>query len=161
MGYVKYFLGIELARSSEGLFISQRKYILDMLQDVGLSNAKHAPFPMAKALRLSPNMGDLMPDPEKYRKVVGKLLYLSLTRPDITYSVQQLSQFLQSPRIPHWQAVVQVLKYLRGCPSKGVFFPAASSFKLQAYCDADWAACPTSRRSITGFCIFLGSALIS
>ncbi|KAL0300227.1 UNVERIFIED_CONTAM: Retrovirus-related Pol polyprotein from transposon RE2 [Sesamum angustifolium] len=97
----------------------------------------------------------------KYRRLVGRLLYLGFTRPDISYSVQQLSQFLTRPCEAHWKAAVHVVRYLKGTPTKGLFLPSKSSFELRAYCDADWASCSDSRRSLTGFCIFFGDALIS
>ena len=91
LGLARYFLGIEIARSSTGNFLNQRKYILDILADAGLTAAKPAKFPMAKGLKLSAETGVLLEDPEFYRKIFGRLLYLTLTRPDISYVVQHLS----------------------------------------------------------------------
>lgn len=160
MGQARYFLSIEIAHSPDGL-LSQHKYIMDILQETGLMNAKPTLFPMNKGLRLDDTTCDLLTTPDKYKKIVGKLLYLNMTRSNITFTVQQLSQHLQNPRSTHWQALTHLLKYLRGCPYMGLFFLASSSFQLQAYCDADWATCHTNRRSIFEFCNFLGSSLIS
>jgi len=102
LGLARYFLGIEIARSSTGTFLNQRKYIQDILADAGLTVAKPAKFPMAKGLKLSVETGVLLEDPESYRRIVGRLLYLTLTRPDISYVVQHLSQFLQAPKVPHY-----------------------------------------------------------
>lgn len=88
MGYTKFFLGLEIARFEEGLYLNQRKYILDIMQDAGLTKAKTASSPMIKGCKLSPDMGDELHNLEGFRRLVGRLLYLSLIRPDITYSVQ-------------------------------------------------------------------------
>ncbi|KAK4401993.1 Retrovirus-related Pol polyprotein from transposon RE1 [Sesamum angolense] len=95
------------------------------------------------------------------QNVVVRLLYLGFTRPDISYSVQQLSQFLQHPTDQHLCATLHVVRYLKGSPHTGLFFPSSNSFQLVAYTDADWASCVDTRRSVTGYCIFLGSTLVS
>ena len=102
LGLARYFLGIEIARSNIGTFLNQRKYIMDILSDTGLNAAKPAKFPMANGLKLSTETGELMPNPEVYRRIVGHLWYLIITRPDISYVVQHLSQFLQAPKVPHY-----------------------------------------------------------
>ncbi|KAL0295904.1 UNVERIFIED_CONTAM: Retrovirus-related Pol polyprotein from transposon RE2 [Sesamum angustifolium] len=150
MGAARYFLGLEIARSTSGLYVAQTKYVLDIVHDAGLSNAKgvSTPFPQGS-------------NNDSYRRLVGRLLYLSFTRLDISHSVKQLSQFLNHPCEAHWNAALHVVRYLKRCPSKGLFFPSQNSLDLRAYCDADWASCTDSRRSLSGFCIFLGPALIS
>lgn len=160
-GYAKYFLGLEIARSDQGTFLSQRKYILDILEDTGLTGCKPAPTPLPQGIKLSNKVGTPLLDAEKYRRLVGRILYLNFPRPDVTFAVQQLSQFINAPYSSHWDAVTHVLRYLKGCPSLGLFYPSTNTFDLQAYCDADWGTCPDTRKSITGYCIFLGSALIS
>ena len=93
---------------------------------------------------------------------MGRLLYLNFTRPDISHAVQQLSQFLHAPTDLHWKAAVHVLRYLKGTPSKGLFFPKDSSpITINAYSDPDWATCTDTRKSLTGYCIFLGTSLVS
>ncbi|KAL0326589.1 UNVERIFIED_CONTAM: Retrovirus-related Pol polyprotein from transposon RE2 [Sesamum angustifolium] len=148
-------------RSTSGLYVAQTKYVLDIVHDVKLSNAKGVSTPFPQGLKLSSDCGALLPNPDSYRRLVGRLLYLGFTRPDISHSVQQLSQFLNHPCEAHWNAALHVVRYLKGCPSKGLFFPSQNSLDLRAYCDADWASCTDSRRSLSGFCIFLGPALIS
>ncbi|KAL2239042.1 UNVERIFIED_CONTAM: Retrovirus-related Pol polyprotein from transposon RE2 [Sesamum indicum] len=161
LGDARYFLGLEIARSSSGLYIAQTKYTLDIVRDTGLLHAKPASSPFPPGLKLAAASGTLFSNPGSYRRLVGRLLYLGFSRPDISYSVQQLSQYLNQPCDSHWKAALHVVRYLKGCPAKGLYFPAASSFNLRAFCDADWASCLDSRRSLTGYCVFLGDALVS
>lgn len=157
----KYFLGMEIIRSEAGTSLNQRKYILDILSSTGLIGCKPVATPLPTGLTLSRKLGTILPDPEKYRRLVGQLLYLNLTRPDISHAVQQLSQYMNAAYSGHWDAALHVLKYLKGCPSLGLFYSASSSTCLEAYCDADWGTCPDSRVSLTGYCIIFGDSLIS
>ena len=116
---------------------------------------------MDSNLRLSKHEGLLLDDPTSYRRLMGKLLYLTITRPDLVYSIQVLSQFMSQPRQPHLDATTKVLHYIKSAPSQGLFFPVSSDFKLKAFCDADWATCPDTRKSVTSFCLFLVESLIS
>ena len=161
LGLARYFLGIEISRSSAGTSLNQRKYITDILSDAGMTGCKPAKFPLPQGLHLSTITGPALDDPEPYRRLIGRLLYLTLTRPDISYAVQHLSQILRSLAEPHYQAVVHVLRYLKGTVNKGLFYPADCDLCLHAYCDADWGSCRFSARSLTGYCVFLGSSLIS
>lgn len=104
-----------------------------------------------------------MQDLEKYRRLIGRLLYLGFTQPDLTYATQQLSQFVHEPHQCHWDVATYILHYLKEKPALGLFYPSkpTSSHTLEAYCGADWAACRDTRRSITGYCIFLGECLVS
>lgn len=97
-----------------------------------------------------------MSAPAPYRLLVGRLLHLTVTRPDITYVVNLLSQFMATPRETHWQVALRAVKYIKATPEYGIMLFSDSSLQLHAYCDADWASCPTSRRSATGYCTFLG-----
>ncbi|CAL2242392.1 unnamed protein product [Prunus armeniaca] len=159
LGDLKYFLGIEVSRSKKGIYVSQRKYALEILKDYGFLGARPVDFPMEEA-KLS-DKGELLKDPEKYRRLVGRLLYLTITRPDITYSVHVLSRFMHQPRLPHMDAALRVVRYLKSTPGQGLLFQSDNKLDLIAYCDSDWAGCPITRRSTTGYCVFLGNSLIS
>ncbi|KAJ3688563.1 hypothetical protein LUZ61_017727 [Rhynchospora tenuis] len=116
---------------------------------------------MVQNEKLSDDTGELLEDSGVYRRLGGRLIYLTITRPDITYSVHVLSQFLQNPRKPHLEAAYRVLRYLKGSPGHGILLSRISSLSIRAYCDSDWAGCPTTRRSTTGYVTFLGTSPVS
>ncbi|XP_061351744.1 uncharacterized mitochondrial protein AtMg00240-like [Gastrolobium bilobum] len=112
-------------------------------------------------LKLSSIAGDLLLDASLYRRLIGRLLYLTITRPDLSYVVNHLSQFTVSPRVPYLQAVHRLLGYVKHNVGQGLFFSSSASIQLNAFCDFDWAACPDRRRSISRFCVFIGDSLVS
>ncbi|KAL0441231.1 UNVERIFIED_CONTAM: Retrovirus-related Pol polyprotein from transposon RE2 [Sesamum radiatum] len=118
LGPVKYFVGLEIARASEGLALTQGKYIGDILNDMGLQDAKTTTTPLPAGIKFTTQSDNVLPHPAVYRRLVGRLLYLNFTRPDIAHATQQLSQFLQTPCQQHWDAAVHLVKYLEGTKQK-------------------------------------------
>jgi hypothetical protein len=161
LGVLKYFLGIEVARSPTGLFLCQRKYAFDIISEVGLLGAKPSSFPIVQNHQLGKADGPLLANPESYRRLVGRLIYLVVTRPDLAYVVHILSQFMHQPRQEHWEAALRVVRYLKGSPGQGVLLRSDNDLTLKGWCDSDWDACPLTRRSLTGYIVFLGDSPIS
>jgi len=122
LGKLKYFLGIEVAHSDKGNSLCQRKYCLDLLKDSSMLGCKPSSTPMDNSLRLHNDSSSFLDDPLSYRRLVGRLVYLTSTHPDIAFATQQLSQFMSKSTKAHHAAVVRVLQYLKGCPGKGLFF---------------------------------------
>ncbi|KAF5199308.1 Retrovirus-related pol polyprotein from transposon tnt 1-94 [Thalictrum thalictroides] len=157
-GPLHYFLGIDVSSLRSGLHLSQTKYTLELLICSNMLDCKPCSTPLRAKSQLSVSDGTLLPDASEYRHLVGSLQYLTLTRPDIAYVVHIVSQFMSAPRTDHYTAVKRILRYLKGSLDFGlVFRPSAGALSLHAFSDADWASCPDSRRSTTGFCVFLGS----
>lgn len=117
--------------------------------------------PLESTVKLKANEGALLKDPTHYRKLVGKMNFLTNTRIDIAYSVQHLSQFLQSPREPHLKAAYHVLRYLKADPCLGIFLSNSTDCSVTAYCDSNWASCPDSRKSVSGYIVLMGDSPIS
>ncbi|KAL0312159.1 UNVERIFIED_CONTAM: Retrovirus-related Pol polyprotein from transposon RE1 [Sesamum radiatum] len=161
LGDARYFLGLEIARNSSSTYLAQMKYTLDIIKDTGLQHSKSVSIPFPSDLKLTANSGTRLQHPDIFRRLVGPLLYLGFTKPDISHSVQQLSQFLNHPCEGHLSAALHVVRYLKGCPSQGFFLPTSNNFELSVFSDADWASFKHSRRSLTEFCVFLGSAFVS
>ncbi|GJY81460.1 retrovirus-related pol polyprotein from transposon TNT 1-94 [Tanacetum coccineum] len=161
LGSLKYFLGIKLSRSSNGICLSQRKYYLDLLDDAGQIKAKPCDEPMIPKLKLKSEDGILLHNLEKYRRVVGKLNYLTITHPDIAFPVSVVSQFLTAPRMSHWDVVTQILGYLKGTPRLGILYANHGHHIAEGFTNADYAGCPNTSRSTTGYCVFVGGNLVS
>nr|GEX49975.1 retrovirus-related Pol polyprotein from transposon TNT 1-94 [Tanacetum cinerariifolium] len=154
-------LGIEFLRNSKGIAMTQRKYALDLIDYAGLQNEKPSKTPLDLRTKLTYTYGEPLADPSQYRTLVGKLIYLTISRPDIAFAAQLLSKFSQNPDISHLQALTRVIRYLKLSPGQGLFFLKVNYPVLHAYYDGDWVSCPSSKRSVSGFGIFLGNSLIS
>lgn len=141
--------------------MSQRKYVVNILQDSRLLGARPNKFSMEQNLKLTPTDGVLLSDPTKYRRLVGRLIYLTVTRPDLVYSVRTLSQFMHEPRKPHWDATLRILRYIKSNPGQDLLFSSTNCLTFKAFCDLDWGGYCATRISVTGYCIFLGDSLIS
>ncbi|KAH9764049.1 retrovirus-related pol polyprotein from transposon RE1 [Citrus sinensis] len=161
LGDFNYFLGLEVTPSSAGLHLSQTKYVGDILKNAHMLDSKGCNTPMSVADKLYKDKGKLFENPSLYRSVIGSLQYVTLTRPDIAFTVNKLSQFLAAPTVLYWQACKRVLRYLQCTATYGIQFYNSKSFSLTAFSDADWGSDPDDRRSVGGYCIFLGSNLVS
>ena len=161
LGLLKYFLGIEVARSPQGMYLNQRKYILDLLSETGLLGAKPVSHPIEQNHKLATSTSKELMDPTRYRRLVGRLIYLAHTRPELSYAIHLLSQFMHSPRTEHWDAVMRVIRYLKNNPGQGILLRAGSDLKLTAWCDSDYATCPETSRSLTAWFIQLAGSPIS
>ncbi|XP_059635870.1 uncharacterized mitochondrial protein AtMg00810-like [Cornus florida] len=139
LGALKYFLGMEFVRSREGIFVNQRKYVLDLLNERGLLGCKAANTPIEVNLKLEAAEPKNMVDRERYQRLVGRLIYLSHTRPDIAFAVSMVSQFMHSPESEHFEVVYRILRYLKGSPGKGHMFRKQGHLQVEVYADADWA----------------------
>ena len=160
LGSLKYFLGIEMDLSTQGLFLNQRKYILDLLDESNMTACKPAPTPLHSKLKLD-SPSPTLADASYYQKLVGKLIYLTITRPDLTYSVSLISQFMHSPTVYHLSIVKRILRYLKGTISRGILMCKNEHFKIEGYSDSDWAGNALDRRSTTGYCTFVGGNLVT
>jgi hypothetical protein len=161
LGPLKFFLGIEVIPNAHGVILSQQRYIKDILTRTKMLEAKPITSPMASSTTLSVHDGEPFPDHTLFRSTVGALQYLSITRPDIAFIVNKLSQFMHKPTLTHWQAVKRLVRYLKDTIKFGLQIFRSSSTALQAFSDADWAGDKDDRRSIGSFCVFLGKNLIS
>ncbi|KAJ0555649.1 putative RNA-directed DNA polymerase [Helianthus annuus] len=164
LGILKYFLGIEVLKVDDGLCLSQRKYCLELLAEFGMTGCKPVSNPIEPnyvVTALCEKESENLINVSGYQRLVGKLIYLSHTRPDIAYSVHVLSQFMHKPTKAHFLLAMRVLRYLKGSPGKGILLKKSSDFELAAYADSDWAKCLVSRKSVTGYCVYLGESLIT
>ncbi|KAM0986195.1 hypothetical protein ACFX14_013409 [Malus domestica] len=161
LGALKYFLGIEVARSEQGIFLSQRKYILDILIDTGMLANKPADTPMELNHQLGEYLDQVPTNKERYQRLVGKLIYLGHTRPDIAYAVSVVSQFMHAPSEAHMDAVNRILRYLKSSPGRGLMFARHGHLDVEGHTDVDWAGFVTDRRSTSRYFTFVGDNLVS
>ncbi|GJW23775.1 ribonuclease H-like domain-containing protein [Tanacetum coccineum] len=160
LGPLNYFLGISVTRTTSGIFLSQTKYATEILERAQMLNCNPCRTPVDTEKKLGPE-GSPVTDPTLYRSLAGALQYLTFTRPDLSYAVQQLCLYMHDPREPHLNAMKRVLRYLRGTTDLGLQLFRSTTSQLIAYSDADWAGCPATRRSTSGYCVFLGDNLLT
>ncbi|RVW25921.1 Retrovirus-related Pol polyprotein from transposon RE1 [Vitis vinifera] len=150
-----------MARSRKGIVVSQRKYILDLLKETGMLGCKPIDTPMDSQKKLGIEKESTPVDRGRYQRLVGRLIYLSHTRPDIGFAVSAVSQFMHSPTEEHMEAVYRILRYLKMTPGKGLFFRKTENRDTEVYSDADWAGNIIDRRSTSGYCSFVWGNLVT
>ncbi|XP_024175425.1 uncharacterized mitochondrial protein AtMg00810-like [Rosa chinensis] len=162
LGPLHYFLGLQVTSHSNGIHLNQVKYAHDILVKHDLLLSKPVSTPMLTKSLLSTNDGVLLDNPTTFCEMVGSLQYLTITRLDIAFAVNSVSQYMSKPHVPHLIAAKWILRYIKGTLDHGLSFcPQLQPVHLSAYSDANWAGCPDSRCSTSGYLIYLGSNLIS
>ncbi|GKB60693.1 ribonuclease H-like domain-containing protein [Tanacetum coccineum] len=157
---LNYFLGFYVTHDSSGMFLSQRKYATKILERAHMVNCNPCRTPIDTESKLGDD-GDPVSDPTLYRSLVGSLQHLTFTRPNISYAVQQVCIYMHDIWEPHLSAFKRILRYVRGILDYGLQLFSYYTTSLVAYSDADWAGCPTTRRSTSGYCVFLNNNLFS
>eukprot|EP00257_Ricinus_communis_P022132 XP_015581781.1 uncharacterized protein LOC107262162 [Ricinus communis] len=160
LGQLSYFLGIEIETSHKGLFLSQRKYVLDILKETGKMEVKPINTPMETNVKLNLEVGDPLDNIGHYQHLVGKLIYLIVTRPDIAYAVSMVSQFMHAPRTSHLDAIDIILRHLKGTPNQGIWMKDNNAYAIFGFSNVDWAG-NCDKKSTTGFCTFVGGDLVT
>jgi Reverse transcriptase (RNA-dependent DNA polymerase) len=158
LGLLKYFLGIEITRSPKGLFISQRKYTLYLLKETGKLACKPISTPIEGRYKLNTEDGELLEDINHFQRLIGKLIYLTVTRPNISFLISQISKFMHAPRTTHLNVIDIILRYLKGTPGKGIWMKNKNFNEICGYSDANWVG-SFDRKSTIGFCTFVGGNL--
>ncbi|GJU10596.1 ribonuclease H-like domain-containing protein [Tanacetum coccineum] len=160
LGTLNYFLGISADRTPTGLFLSQKKYALQLLERAHMVTCNPSRTPIGTESKLGPE-GAPVQDPTLYRNLAGVLQYLTFTLPDLSYAVQQICLYMHDPRELHLAALKRILRYVQGTLDLGLHLYASSTTSLVGYTDDDWAGCPSTRRPTSGYCVFLGDNLLS
>lgn len=161
MGELTYFLGLQVKQTKQGNFIHQTKYTKDLLRRFDMATCKPISTPMGSTTVLDPVEEGEAVDQKEYRSMIGSLLYLTASRPDIHFAVCLCARFQASPRASHRQAVKRILMYLQSTLEFGLFYASSSCLTLRAYSDSDFARCRIDRKSTSGTCHFLGISLVS
>ena len=161
LGLLHYYLGIEVDQKTQHIFISQKKYVGKLLNRYSMTDCNHVATPMEQNLKLASEEGKSFEDPTKYRQLVGSLIYLSITRPDITFAIRILSRFMHHPCEGHWVATKRVLKYLKGTQTYGIKYSKFLDFHLPGYLDSYFDGDKENGVSTFGYSMNLGSTTIS
>ena len=161
LGPLSYFLGISVTRTGDTLFLSQHAYAKDIIHRAGMDSCKPAATPVNTQSKLANEPDSLFDDPTTYRSLAGALQYLTFIRPDIAYAVQQICMHMHSSCMAHWNTLKRIIRYLQGTADYGLHLRSSSALSIRAYTDADWAGCSDTRRSTSGYCVYLGDNLIS
>ncbi|KAJ9567763.1 hypothetical protein OSB04_003729 [Centaurea solstitialis] len=161
MGELTFFLGLQVKQKTDGIFINQSKYVASVLQKFGMNDAKPASTPMETHKHLTADVEGEEVDVHHYRSMIGSLMYLTASRPDIMFAVCVCARYQVRPKESHLHAVKRIFKYLKGQPRLGLWYPSDSSFDLVAYTDSDYGGANLDRKSTSGGCQFLGGRLVS
>ncbi|KAI3746849.1 hypothetical protein L6452_09291 [Arctium lappa] len=161
MGEMNFFLGLQVKQFSTGIFINQPKYIMDILRKFKMENSKPIGTPMAQGTKIGIDPSGKAVDVRTYRGMIGFLMYLTSSRPDIMFSTCLCARYQANPKEIHMSAVKRIFRYLKGTADLGLWYPKDTSFKLTAYTDADHAGCMLDRKSTSGHVQFLGDKLVS
>ena len=160
MEKLTFFLGLQIKQEEDGILINQTKYIREIIKKFGTS-LRSVGTPMSNTYKFDNNEGGKHVDQKLYRGMIGSLLYLTTSRPDILFSICMCARFQSNPRENHYLATKKIFKYLEGTQELGLWYSKSSSFELIAYNDSDFAECRLSRKSTSGTCHFVGENLIS
>eukprot|EP00253_Pinus_taeda_P029123 PITA_29123 len=161
MGLLRYFLGIEVDQNEIGIFISQARYGNEVLGRFNIQECKAAITPMVMGLKLSEEDNSKDFDPSLYKSIVGSLMYLTATRPDIMFAVSLISRFMERPKEAHWQVAKRIMRYVRGTKSFGILYNVSEYSDLVGYTDSDWVGSIDDRKSTSGYVFHMGSGAIS
>ena len=160
LGPLNYFLGLEVSSFADGYYLTKAKYTFDLISRASITDSKIVDTPIEYNYHLNSHDGESLSDATICRQHVGSLIYLTVTRSDISYTVHVVNQFMAALRSPHYAAILRILRYLKDTIFDSLHFSSNSLLTLQAYSDADWASEPTDRRSTTGYCFLLSDSLI-
>nr|GEZ30432.1 uncharacterized mitochondrial protein AtMg00810-like [Tanacetum cinerariifolium] len=160
IGEMKFFLGLQVNQFSNGIFINQSKYILDILKRFGIENCDTVPTPMVEQAKFKLYLVGKPVDHTDYRSMIGSLIYVTSNRPDIMFATYMCARYQANPNEYHVSAVKRIFRYLKGTINLGLWYPKDSGFDLTAYSDADHARCHLDRKSTSGSVQFLGDKLV-
>ena len=152
---LRYFLGMEVARNRSGIYVSQRKYVINFLKEIGMLGYKLVNTPVDPSVKLDLHSVGALVEKRQYQRLVSKLIYLSHTRSDITIAVSCISQYMHTPLEIHMEAAYRVLKYLKGTSGRGLFFKKTKNQLIEVYTDVDWVGSVSDRRSTSRYCTFI------
>ncbi|XP_021745687.1 uncharacterized protein LOC110711589 [Chenopodium quinoa] len=161
LGQLSFYLGISVNRTRDNMFLSQSKYAEKIVHRAKMDNCKPVVASVETKSKLGALDGHLVSDPSLYRNLAGALQYVTFTRPAIAYAVQQICLFMHDQREPHFNALKRIIRYIRGTMDHGLHLYRSAPTRLVSYTDADWGGCPDTRRSTSGYCVYLGDNLVS
>ncbi|KAJ9566173.1 hypothetical protein OSB04_002139 [Centaurea solstitialis] len=158
MGEINFFLGLQVRQFSDGIFINQSKYIFDLLKKYDMFGCHSIGTPMATGNSIGPDHEGKDVDLRNYRSMVGSLMYLTASRPDIMFATCVCARYQAKPKESHLAAVKRIFRYLKGTPYYGIWYPKGLGFELQAYTDADYGGCNMDRKSTSATCVSTSTA---